>query len=745
MGFLGMGTKQIIDSQPLAKHISQEKLIAFANALYTTGSYEEALEALDDYVIDYGYDDACRLLTARIYLAEGDFVRADGIYRVLDIQTDEIAKEAEFALWKSKSSSADLTLMDYLADCGENIEEYGFEQTDYQKIRTSMQMDAEDMKPDICSHIKEEYDLEEGSLLDCALAVASVNAIDANDIENEEPSFGRFRRVFENAKREVPELFLLECVKKAVLKANVLSGEFDRIAGDLNDASGYHEQMVAAELYMGGQVRQSDFSNDYREIDPQEASAVKNQINKIYQKNRDRVSVQENKKLKARVDAAEMQLNDPALAVLKENLTIAAGEAGTDRTKVYLELAKIENYLGNENAADNCIGEAIYYSQECKDDDYVSAMTQIIGVVNDDADDLELIKNIPEYTAAVCGHALTIPVEAIVSSREEPADFDMPEVQKSNNEDFALAVADYVSRARSAISIGKIDTSAFPDITAKVQISNTYINDVDTLKKDLNIYDCGAGIENFSLKKIDYAESNIFLCCDVSGSMDGSIQNLRDAVITFITDKNPKENIAIVTFNDAVVDARTFGTSDEELISFAENMEANGGTDMVSAVVNCLGQFSVAPEANNVLILMTDGQDSDPKSSEAIDSEIGKLAEEKNAAIYTLGLGSEVDTAYLNMIACSGNGEFIYVSDGVSLSSFYDMLHGQILNQYEISYEAVDTLTITGRNLEAAMPAERIRDSKRYDLTDNADADSEMVLDVRQNMSISGMTPRCLY
>ena len=47
---------------------------------------------------------------------------------------------------------------------------------------------------------------------------------------------------------------------------------------------------------------------------------------------------------RARISAIENELDDPVLMTLKEQLTEASEhEAGTDQTKVYLEIAKIED------------------------------------------------------------------------------------------------------------------------------------------------------------------------------------------------------------------------------------------------------------------------------------------------------------------------------------------------------------------------------------------------------------------
>lgn len=751
---LFFGGTALMEEGGMQVQMSEKKMMAFANALAEEGAYDAAIEVLEQYSSEYGYNDECRLLTARIAVLEGDFESAHGLYRYLCENTELISADAEEVVFvdiKWNNSTADLVMIDYLKSVGENIEDYGYTESVYEDIKESEQKTIDDIRRDIKNAIEDRYSITD-ECSDCAEAVAGIlevyddvsenNYATEEESEEKEKDLRRYGRTFEDIESNAPEYLAMECVEKARIKAYVISGDYEQIAEKLEEKASYHELMVVAELYMSGLVKESDFSEDYQKIDNQNADMIEDKLSAIYKDNSDDLNKQEKKAFKERIEAISVQLEDPVLTSVKEELTdVAKEEAGTDATKVYLELAKIENYFGNETSTDSYLSTAIYSSPECEDDSYVSAMSQIITVIsNDEENDKENIKNVSTYVENVLDHSLTVNVESIVSPQNQ-----IPIEEEEKSVDFTRTTVDYVSRVKSAISIGKIDASGFEKIVSTVQIDSDYLTDVNEIKAALKVYDCGAEISDFTLKKINYEGSNIMLVCDVSGSMSGNIQDLRDAVVTFITDKNANEDIAVVTFDDTIVDTKFFGTPDDELIAFAQNMQIAGGTDIFSAVTNCLDGFSAEPEDNNVLILMTDGQDNYARDAETIYREIGNRALQKGITVYTMGLGTSVDTNYLSTIAGSGNGEFLYVSDSSSLSSFYDLLHAQVYNQYEITYQAKDTITMTGRTLEISMPDENLRDVKTYSLEGEGEGETGEGLAVSNELSIQGMSPRYIY
>ena len=132
------GGMKFIGDGGIAPRLSEKKTIAFANALAGEGAYEEAYEVLDEYSSHYGYDNHCRLLNARIALLKGDYESASGLYRYLSANTDVIGADAEevvFASKKGQNTAADLVMIGYLKEVGENIADYGYTEDSYEEIR----------------------------------------------------------------------------------------------------------------------------------------------------------------------------------------------------------------------------------------------------------------------------------------------------------------------------------------------------------------------------------------------------------------------------------------------------------------------------------------------------------------------------------------------------------------------------------------------------------------------------------
>ena len=773
-----------------AGNLTQEKMITFANALGQSGAYDAAEEVLDQYGEQYGYDEECRLLNARLAFWQEEYDKAAALYQYLAEKTELIAStaaEVVYAAEQARDNSSDLAMMAYLRHIGEKPEDYGYDEEQYQSGTEKKGLSLEEVLKKIKSAMEDAYpDMEEVSdyvravreVSKASEAGGSVQAEKKDQSSREEDDeedggedrndpvqiFRKYKHVFEEMEENAPEYMQLECVNKAWIKANVFSGNYSSLAEHLSTDSSYHELMIAAELYMSKLVKKTRFSEDFQAMDKELAQEVKERMREILEKNGEELSLAQRKALKARIDAFTNQLKEPVLGKIRILLMQALEEeAGPDETKVYLELAKIENYFGDEVTTDSYFSKAIYSSQENKDDSYVAGMTQIISVINGDSEsDGEKIKNVSEYVNTVLDHSLTVNVEKIISPQYQPAtpdnngsgkrDSDEEEEEAGEEDDtlgskdFTQTAVDFVSRAKSAVTIGRIDTSGFEEITARVQIDSKYGVGPDEIKPLLEIYDCGAQITDFTIEKVEYTQSKILLLCDVSGSMSNAMGDLKDAVIAFAQDKDEREDIAVVTFNNAIGSSAGFGTSKDDLITFAQGLRAGGGTEMFNSAVICLDQFQATQGVNNVMIVMTDGQDNTKQGIEAIRSRLCLPAQDKNVLIYTMGLGNSVDTEYLTNIAQYGNGSFVYVSDSSSLAGFYDMLHSQLSSQYEIKYRAVDTLTMTGRTLEVSLPEEKVRDVKYYSLPGAEEAGQDgSGLKAEQELRISGLNPRRIY
>ena len=122
--------------------------------------------------------------------------------------------------------------------------------------------------------------------------------------------------------------------------------------------------------------------------------------------------------------------------------------------------------------------------------------------------------------------------------------------------------------------------------------------------------------------------------------MSGSVGALKDAITRFADEMNENEKISVIGFDDSINFERDFSSDPQKIASYADDIGAYGGTDMFSALKYALGKFPSDINANNIVILMTDGEDNSPKGEATIRNDIGALCADNSATVYTLGLGS---------------------------------------------------------------------------------------------------------
>lgn len=152
-----------------------------------------------------------------------------------------------------------------------------------------------------------------------------------------------------------------------------------------------------------------------------------------------------------------------------------------------------------------------------------------------------------------------------------------------------------------------------------------------------------------------FSIADIVLIIDSSGSMDwNDPNNLRKTAAKFFIELvDPGIQIAIVDFNGGT---KTFAeltfadeTGKEQLKSAVDRVDSDGDTDIAAGLqlgYDLLSQSS-SPDARKAAVLLTDGQDSEPKT---------ELTYVQNYilqgwSVYTIGLGDEVDRILLENIA----------------------------------------------------------------------------------------------
>lgn len=700
------------------KILPKEDMLAFAGSLASAGAFEQAEDVIDDYSEEYGYDEECSLLTARIYALQGMYDKADGIYSRLAENEDyaELIKEeqtlvAEYANPSEESSAADVEkLMEAVNKSFEKMEGADPNFSKYaENIKSSLNAYAKYAQSDFDNLSEEEK----------------------KEIENLHTSLITMRN-------ENPEAFNVSAARDAFLQLNLLKEDYKTIAKVMDENATENEMAIASELYINGIINTTDFPDEFAEEFADNAEVVGEHLAEEMDVIKEDMSSKEATQLESTVESWEVQTRHPELATMKNELTeiVEAGNTNVDSSKVNLEIAKVEHYLEDEAKRDEHIYQAILDSPDSDDPEYSQPMMEVLQVINKDSSENNSgtnITNVSTYVDQALNNSLPMGADELVpekvqsdsSSDGSGGGFLTGDIQTEVKQEFSQAVTECVSKVISSIKIGKINKDNFEEITASIIVSTNYASTAEELKDLITVYDCGIEIKDFTIQKVTYNQVKTILICDNSGSMGGSIDDLKNAIMSYANEKNPKEKIGVVKFTSGIEGQVGFDASASEFKAFVDGMVANGGTAIYDSLIGTINGFSTSGLDNNVIIVMTDGQDGSAASDDTINTELAELAKTKNITIYTLGLG-DVDTAYLGAIADAGNGNFVYAQDSVSLQGFYDLLHSQVDNQYIIKYKAQDTLTQTGRALEIKIDSEGLKDTRYYSIgAGNSDDDGE--------------------
>ena len=558
---------------------------------------------------------------------------------------------------------------------------------------------------------------------------------------------------FDKFLEENPAFLEITQVRIARLKLQILCDDYKAIAKAVSEDSDYNELLIVSELYLNNYVNQSDFSREFSKENTKKYQMVYDKLDDVYNNSYLDKSREERKEAKSQLKALKTIIKNPALGKMEEGLLeYATEEYALDASKAYLQMAKIEHSLGNEAKYVEFIDRSIDTVGNCDDSNYTVPMYELVGIIGD-KDNPERLKDVAVYVEQVLDNNMTFKMNETSVAENDSKEED------SLVGDFSTQLQTYVSQKRMSVNIVNVDTTDFEDgntIKATVNISNSLYTSADKLKAAMSVNDCGIDIEDFTVEKVDYTSANILLCVDTSGSMQGrKIENLKNAIQLFAADKAGIENIALVTFNSGISGDYPFGLSVDELISATDSISASGGTDVYGSIIYSHNKFTKGPGVINSMIVMTDGQDNYPASIDEIEEYIGKPFKVNGITVYTIGFGNDADGSYLNLIAAATGGTYLYASDPTAssqvnqLEEFFSGLRAQILNQYTITFKAVDTLSYS-RELKVSVGESLDSDRVTYYLGGGADSITEPATDEDSPAFMSGKTiygfePRLLF
>lgn len=206
----------------------------------------------------------------------------------------------------------------------------------------------------------------------------------------------------------------------------------------------------------------------------------------------------------------------------------------------------------------------------------------------------------------------------------------------------------------------------------------------------------------------EVVSKDIVFVADCSGSMKGARMDENKRALKYLVNAlNPSDRFSIVQFN---TDVDAYKTSLQQAtpenkkaaLSFIEDMDAAGGTNIGDALKIAGGMLGSNKERPSYMVLMTDGE---PTVGETTVPGLLKVVDpKKDIRLFDFGVGYDVNTKLLNKLAEDNHGTSQYVepeeSLEVALSSFYDKIKSPVLSNVKLSFDGIQVKDMYPRNVK---------------------------------------------
>ena len=748
--------------------LQQEDCLNLFYELLAAGDYPDAEAVLNDVMSYGGYDSDYLLAAARLYAMEGNTQGAKSLYNNL-LEQGRLTADKGLAEECEKGGN--------LSDEGSLV-----------KLNKIILDSLEEKNSG--SPYKEVAD----AISSTSQLVLSVKRGEVDKAKVKEKA-ADICDLYEKEEKLIPQVFLISAVEESVMSAELMAGEYDRIAEMVGKNCTTDQILILSELFRQNKISDNTFqrSSGLREqVETAESNLnwIKNQKeNSGYQKD-DRDFINN------AIDELHLMTENPKAAYAEWVKGSIREKAGNDDEggKLYLQLSRIAYDEGNEELSQAYLRESFSASRGSEDPAFSGPVNEIKDILENQNNPEELKKLQALSTMVVDNMGPGILQDLGVASSEdntgysqivaeqisggdiffeesesqsEKEEADIPQsttettvIQPKNigkkQGSYTQFVSNQVNQMSASVSIASIDASAFEEVTAVIALDKSMAYEPDDFRNNINILDCGIVIPDYEVEKLADAKVNIVLCCDTSGSMAGQkIADLQDALREFSGKAGSDTNIGIVSFSSGVNDAWTSQPKRDrsDLNVIINSLSADGGTSILSGVEYGLGMFT-DKTALNIMVVMSDGQDSMPSDETLL--RIQTECEDQNIQIYTMGLGADVDADVLSSYSDYGGGSNMFVSDSSSLYDFYDYAYKVSQNRFKITYNALDTINTSRELLAEYKNSKNIRDTKTYSLYEDTGVGSNSldrltnrkVPDYQatlENVILSGLDTRLLY
>lgn len=177
----------------------------------------------------------------------------------------------------------------------------------------------------------------------------------------------------------------------------------------------------------------------------------------------------------------------------------------------------------------------------------------------------------------------------------------------------------------------------------------------------------------------------VVLAVDVSGSMRGDpLAQARAAARTFVEGLAPIDSVALVTFADEAALVLNFTADGDAVFAALDALRAAGDTALYQATAVSAYVSASAQTQRKAVVLLSDGVDFGDRSAVSREESLA-LAAAVGVPFFAVGLGKDIDSAYLEALAQGTGGRFLATPTSQGLSELYRAIGDFLRSQYVVT------------------------------------------------------------
>jgi tight adherence protein B len=251
-----------------------------------------------------------------------------------------------------------------------------------------------------------------------------------------------------------------------------------------------------------------------------------------------------------------------------------------------------------------------------------------------------------------------------------------------------LALLPVAAAATDGLQLTEAGGATFPERSFVLSLPSSRSLTPDSVAVTEN----GQSVVDVTLAPASAAGGTTFgavVVVDASESMQGKpIAAAMAAARAFAAQRNPREKVALVTFNTPSTVALPFTTDKAKIdAALAQTPAVAYGTHIYDAVAKAEAMLRAAKIGSGSIVVLSDGADT---GSVAKPATVAAAARDAHVRVFTVGLRSaRFDPSTLTSLAATGGGEYALAKSTSDLTPLFNELGARLAAEYLLQYKSL--------------------------------------------------------